>query len=48
MEGMDDAPATIEALKPTTVYMIDYEPTMGGNPIKNHKWVTEDELSPKQ
>ncbi|AGY82409.1 YdhK family protein [Carnobacterium inhibens] len=44
MEGMDDAPATIEASKTTTIYMIDYEPTTGGDTVKNHKWVTEDEL----
>lgn len=45
MEGMDDAPATIEASETTTIYMIDYQPTTGSDPIKNHKWVTEDELS---
>lgn len=45
MEGMDDAPATIEASKTTTIYMINYEPTTGGDTVKNHKWVTEDELS---
>lgn len=45
MEGMDDAPATVEASKTTTVYMVDYEPTTGGDTVKNHKWVTEDELS---
>lgn len=45
MEGMDDAPATIEASKTTTIYMIDYEPTTGGDTVKNHKWVTEAELS---
>ena len=47
MEGMDDAPATIEASDKTTVYMIDYKPTTGGDTVKNHKWVTEDELSKK-
>ncbi|MER2173736.1 MAG: YdhK family protein [Carnobacterium sp.] len=45
MEGMDDAPATIEASETTTIYMIDYEPTTGGDTVKNHKWVTEKELS---
>ena len=45
MEGMDDAPATIEASDKTTVYMIDYKPTTGGDTVKNHKWVTEKELS---
>lgn len=47
MEGMDDAPATIEASDKTTVYMINYKPTTGGDTVKNHKWVTEDELSKK-
>ena len=47
MEGMDDAPATIEASDKTTVYMVDYKPTTGGDTVKNHKWVTEDELSKK-
>ena len=45
MEGMDDAPATIEASDKTTLYMIDYKPTTGGDTVKNHKWVTEKELS---
>ncbi|MGY0402129.1 DUF1541 domain-containing protein [Carnobacterium jeotgali] len=45
MEGMDDAPATIEASDKTTVYMIDYKPTTGDDTVKNHKWVTEKELS---
>lgn len=48
MEGMDDAPATIEASKTTTIYIIDYKPTTGGDTVKNHKWVTEDELSVEQ
>lgn len=48
MEGMDDAPATIEASKTTTIYIIDYKPTTGGDTVKNHKWVTEDELSAEQ
>lgn len=47
MPGMMDAPAVIESSKVTTVYMVDYTPTTGGDPVKNHKWVTEDELSAK-
>nr|WP_300003398.1 YdhK family protein [Tissierella sp.] len=45
MEGMEGATATIESAKETTVYMIDYEPTTGGEKVKNHKWVTDSELS---
>lgn len=45
MEGMEGALATIDAAENTTVYMIDYEPTTGGGTVKNHKWVTNAELS---
>lgn len=47
MEGMDGAKAEIESAKKTTVYMIDYVPTTGGDEVTNHKWVVEDELSKK-
>ncbi|MDW0111120.1 YdhK family protein [Sporosarcina aquimarina] len=47
MEGMDAAKAEIESAKKTTVYMIDYVPTTGGDEVTNHKWVVEDELSEK-
>ncbi len=47
MEGMKDATATIEAAEATTVYMVDYEPNTGGEKVKNHKWVTDSELSGK-
>ncbi|MED4532416.1 YdhK family protein [Metabacillus fastidiosus] len=46
MEGMKGATAEIESAEKTTVYMIDYMPTTGGDEVKNHKWVTESELSP--
>ncbi|MEG0268572.1 MAG: YdhK family protein [Carnobacterium sp.] len=45
MEGMKVATATIEEAKETTVYMIDYAPKNGGKEVKNHKWVTESEIS---
>ena len=45
MEGMEGATATIDDAKGTTVYMIDYQPTTGGEEVKNHKWVTDSELS---
>lgn len=44
MEGMDGAEATIDSAEQTTVYMVDY--TSKGEKVKNHKWVTESELSP--
>ncbi|ASK62779.1 hypothetical protein CFK37_11800 [Virgibacillus phasianinus] len=44
MKGMDGATATIDSAKQTTVYMIDYMPTNGGDKVTNHKWVTGSEL----
>ncbi|GAA0413225.1 MAG: YdhK family protein [Bacillota bacterium] len=46
MKGMDGATATIDSAKDTTVYMVDYISNTSGEEVKNHKWVTEDELSP--
>ena len=48
MTGMKDAKATIDFAEKTTVYMIDFTPTTGGEKVTNHKWVTESELSPAQ
>lgn len=48
MEGMKGATAEIVSSEQTTVYMIDYKPTTGGEEVKNHKWVTENELGPVQ
>jgi hypothetical protein len=47
MKGMKGALATIDSAEKTTVYMIDYTPTTGGEKVTNHKWVTESELSAK-
>lgn len=47
MDGMKGATAEIDSAEETTVYMVDYTPTNGGEEIKNHKWVTESELSSK-
>ncbi|MDI3236125.1 YdhK family protein [Exiguobacterium antarcticum] len=44
MKGMQEATATIDSAKETTVYMIDFEST-SGKQVTNHKWVTEDELT---
>ncbi|XXM73210.1 YdhK family protein [Lysinibacillus sphaericus] len=46
MKGMKGSEAVIESDEETTVYMVDYMPTDGGEEVKNHKWVTESELSP--
>lgn len=42
MEGMEGAEATISGVTDQTVYMVDYE--SDGMTMKNHKWVTEDEM----
>jgi uncharacterized protein YceK len=47
MQGMNGAKATIDSAQHTTVYMVDYTPTTGGAPVKNHKWVIDSELSTK-
>ena len=47
MKGMKGAVAEIDSAEKTTVYMIDYTPTTGGEEVTNHKWVTEEELSAK-
>lgn len=47
MAGMEGATAEIDSAEQTTVYMVDYIPTSGGDVVKNHKWVTESELSAK-
>ncbi|WP_282155981.1 YdhK family protein [Cytobacillus gottheilii] len=45
MQGMKGANVEIDSAEETTVYMIDFTPTTGGEEVKNHKWVTESELS---
>ncbi|BBH20177.1 hypothetical protein Back11_15220 [Paenibacillus baekrokdamisoli] len=47
MPGMKGASATIESAEHTTVYVVDYNPTTGGETVKNHKWVIGSELSTK-
>lgn len=48
MEGMDGATAEIDSAVESTVYMINFTPTDGGEEVTNHKWVTENELSPAE
>lgn len=46
MEGMEGATAEIDSAEETTVYMVDFTTTSGGEEVENHKWVIEEELSP--
>ena len=46
MPGMKGATATIDYAEQTTVYMVDYTPTTGGEPVKNHQWFIGSELTP--
>jgi len=48
MKGMDGAVAEIDSAEETTVYMVDFIPTTGGEEVTNHKWVTENELFPAE
>ncbi|MBJ6362591.1 YdhK family protein [Paenibacillus sp. MAHUQ-46] len=45
MPGMEGATAKIDSAKQTTVYMVDFTSTTTGEEVKNHKWVTEEELA---
>ncbi|MGG1594337.1 YdhK family protein [Terribacillus saccharophilus] len=45
MEGMKGATAIVEKVEDTTVYMVDYTSTATGEEVKNHKWLTEEELA---
>lgn len=44
MPGMKGATATIVGAYDTNVYSVSYTPTTGGAPVKNHKWVIQQEL----
>src|SRR5699024_835444 len=46
VEGMNGATAVIDSAEETTVYIVDFIATDSGEEVKNHKWVTESELSP--
>lgn len=46
MTGMEGVNVKIDSFEKTTVYMINFTPTTGGEEVINHKWVTESELSP--
>ncbi|WP_406605733.1 YdhK family protein [Corynebacterium kroppenstedtii] len=44
MKGMKGATATIAGAFSTYTYEVDYTPTDGGKPVKNHKWVVQQEI----
>lgn len=44
MPGMKDAKAQIDNVEKTTVYIVDYKSTENNKMVKNHKWMTADEL----
>lgn len=44
MPGMKGATANIDDVKKTTIYMVDYKSKDSGKTVKNHKWMTGDEL----
>ena len=44
MEGMHGAKATIVGAYDTYTYAVDFTPTTGGDPIKDHKWVVQEEI----
>jgi hypothetical protein len=47
LAGLDGAEAFIDSVEHTTVYMVDFTSKTDGQAVKNHKWVTESELSSK-
>ena len=44
MEGMDGANAMIAGAYDTYTYAVDFTPSAGGEPVKDHKWVVQQEI----
>ncbi|SDM85019.1 Protein of unknown function [Fictibacillus solisalsi] len=44
MEGMKGAKAKIAGAYDTTAYVVTYTPKTGGNPVKHHKWIIQEEI----
>lgn len=44
MEGMDGANAMIAGAYDTYTYAVDFTPSAGGEPVKDHKWVFQQEI----
>lgn len=48
MAGMKGATATVDSAENTNMYMVTYTDTETGETVENHKWMSEDELSPAE
>ena len=44
MKGMDGAEGMVTGAYDTTAYVVDYKPTDGGEEVKDHKWVIQEEI----
>ena len=44
MAGMDGARSTIVGAFDTYTYSVNFTPTTGGQPVKDHKWVVQQEI----
>lgn len=44
MKGMKGAIATIVGAYDTIAYVVSYTPTTGGEKVKNHRWVVQEEI----
>lgn len=45
LPGMKGATATVRGAYDTRIYMVDYTPKTGGAPVRNHKWVVQEEIA---
>ena len=48
MPGMKGATANVDSAEKTNMYMVTYTDTETGETVENHKWMSEDELSPAE
>lgn len=46
-KGMKNTEVTIDTVRPTTAYVVDYVDTANNKKISHYKWLIEDELSKK-
>ena len=44
MPGMEGAAATVVGAYDTYTYAVDFTPSAGGEPVKDHKWVVQQEI----
>lgn len=45
MAGMEGATATVAGAFDTYTYSVSYTPTNGGEPVRDHRWVVQEELA---